>query len=74
MTARRPRSQPPPPGGLLDWGSSAHWSGTALPCRYCGQPTHLRDSKRSPADKVCAEAALTQQAADTSAAYQNGQL
>lgn len=74
MTARRPRPQPPPPGGLLDWGSSTHWHHVKAPCRYCGQPTHLRDSKGKPAEKVCAEAALAQQHADTGAAYQNGQL
>ncbi|WP_028814456.1 hypothetical protein [Streptomyces flavidovirens] len=73
MTARRPRPQPPP-GGLLDWRDASHWSRTEKPCRYCGFPTHLRDSKRSPAHKVCAEEALTIQAAEAAAAYQNGRL
>jgi hypothetical protein len=75
VTARRPRPQPPPvPGGLLDWGDSSHWSSVRKPCRYCGQDTNLRDSRRSPAHKTCAEAALAQQHADTGAAYQNGTL
>lgn len=72
MTGRRPKPRPAPGvGGLLDWSDSSHWSHEARPCRYCGRPTHLRDSSRSPADKVCAEAALAQQAADTGATYQN---
>lgn len=76
MTGRRRRRAPPdiPPGGLLDWSDSSHWSSTEKPCRYCGFPTHLRDSKRSPAHKCCAEEALRQQAADAADAYQNGQL
>lgn len=74
MSARRPKAKPPQPGGLLDWGDSSHWSREAKPCRYCGRPTHLRDSSRSPADKVCAEQALAQQATEAAAAYQNGQL
>ena len=76
MTGRRPRPQPPPPppGGLLDWHDQSHWSWNEKPCRYCGNPTHLRDSKRSPAHKVCAEEALAQQAAEAADAYQNGQL
>ncbi|MGA5496687.1 hypothetical protein ACPCSP_20230 [Streptomyces cinereoruber] len=59
--ARRPaprRTPALPPGGLLDWSAPWHWSAEARPCRYCGAPTHLRDSKRHPADKVCAEGAL----------------
>ncbi|MFD4814832.1 hypothetical protein [Streptomyces sp. NPDC058418] len=72
MTAR-PRPQPPPTG-LLDWRDSSHWSLQARPCRYCARPTNLRDSRKSPAHKTCAEAALAQQAADAAVAYQNGQL
>ncbi|MET9098328.1 hypothetical protein [Streptomyces antibioticus] len=80
MTARRPRRAPPKaekpyvPGTLLDWrDASVHWSHRERPCRYCGFPTHLRDSQRSPAHKVCAEDALAIQAAEAQAAYhQNG--
>ncbi|MFJ9754942.1 hypothetical protein [Streptomyces sp. NPDC101149] len=82
MTARRGRRAPPKtepdyvPGTLLDWrNSDVHWSSRELPCRYCGVPTYLRDSKHKPAHKVCAEEALTQQAADAAAAYRrNGHL
>ncbi|MGW6456314.1 hypothetical protein ACWF94_10370 [Streptomyces sp. NPDC055078] len=49
---------PLPVNGLLNWGSSAHWDPQKRPCRYCGSPTHLRDDKGVPADKVCAEASL----------------
>lgn len=73
MTTRRPRPQPPPTG-LLDWRDASHWSWTAKPCRYCGKPTFLRDSKRSPAHKTCAELALQQQAADAAEIYQNEHL
>jgi hypothetical protein len=75
MTGPRRRRAPPPVAGqLLDWTDRSHWSWTAKPCRYCGKDTHLRDSKRSPAHKACAETALAQQAADTVDAYQNGTL
>jgi hypothetical protein len=76
MTARRRRRAPPepPPGGLLDWRDSSHWSWNPKPCRYCGIDTHLRDGKRSPAHKTCAEAALAQQLAEAADAYKNGQL
>jgi hypothetical protein len=79
MTGRRrrraPPSEPPPAGGLLDWRDPSHWSWTEKPCRYCGFPTNLRDSKRSPAHKVCAEDALALQAAEAADAYQqNGHL
>ncbi|WP_406501529.1 hypothetical protein OHA04_27325 [Streptomyces sp. NBC_01590] len=74
MARRRPRSELPP-GGLLDWTSSQHWSQQARPCRYCGRPTQLRDSRRTPAHKVCAETALIRQTAEAAAAYhQNGIL
>lgn len=75
MTARRRRRRAPPeppPGGLLDWSDGSHWSRRQLPCRYCGEPTNLRDSKGKPAHKVHAEQALAQQAADAADAYQNG--
>jgi hypothetical protein len=70
------RSKPEPkytPGQLLDWRDSSHWSWDPLPCRYCGQPTHLRDSHGKAAHKTCAETALAQQAAEAADAYQNGQ-
>lgn len=80
-TARAPRRQRPAvtvpewrEGQLLDWGSSAHWGGTGLPCRYCGGDTPLRDSKRQPAHKVCAEKALAAQYAQAQADYREGAL
>ena len=60
--------QPP----LLDWRNSAHWSGQPLPCRHCGGLTHLRTTKRRPAHKVCAEAALAAQNAQLADRYLNG--
>lgn len=73
MSSRRRRRAPPEPeyvpGTLLDWRDSNHWSERQLPCRYCGFPTNLRDSRMKPAHKVCAETALTTQAAETAAAY-----
>lgn len=68
MTARRAR-RAPPPGAHLDWRDSSHWSERPRPCRYCGRFTHLRDSRNSPAHKVCAEAALARQAAEAAEAY-----
>ena len=62
-------SGPDPP--LLDWSDPSHFSRTALPCRYCGAPTHLRDSKGKAAHKVHAELALAQQAAEAADAYRN---
>ncbi|MER8158122.1 hypothetical protein [Streptomyces sp. NPDC094472] len=60
---------------LLDWRSPGHWSWDAKPCRYCGAATNLRDSKRKPAHKVCAEQAIAIQAAEAADAYdQNGHL
>lgn len=70
MTRRPKPKPPPPPTGLLDWTDSTHWDHRdPRPCRYCGHPTHLRDSSRSPADKVCAEQALAQQAEEATSAY-----
>lgn len=57
--ARRPSrlALVPPPGRLLDWRDGKHFDRTrALPCRYCGGATHLRDDERRPSHKVCAEA------------------
>ena len=66
MTGIESGPDPPP---LLDWRDARHWSHTQKPCRYCGRRTNLRDSKRSPAHKVCAETALARQAAETAQAY-----
>lgn len=76
MTARKRRARIPEfhAGELLDWRSSAHWGGSDLPCRYCGKDTPLRDSKRRPAHKVCAEGALAAQYAEAIAEYAGGQL
>ncbi|MBD9723494.1 hypothetical protein PV755_46295 [Streptomyces caniscabiei] len=63
-----PAGRDPP---LLDWSNPSHWSRTARQCRYCPGLTHLRDSKGKAAHKVCAEAALAQQAADLADAYHN---
>ncbi|MET8475393.1 hypothetical protein ABZY90_19745 [Streptomyces sp. NPDC006422] len=74
-TRRRRRAPPPepPPGGLLNWNSNSHWDfERELPCRYCGVDTQLRDSKRKPAHKICAEEALARQAAEAADAYQIG--
>ncbi|MFE0376220.1 hypothetical protein ACFW1M_11655 [Streptomyces inhibens] len=68
MTARRPKAP------LLDWRDSSHWSSQPKPCRYCGFATQLRDSKRKPAHKSCAEEALAQQAADAADAYRKDTL
>ncbi|MCI3271429.1 hypothetical protein [Streptomyces cylindrosporus] len=57
---------------LLDWRDSSHWSQIAKPCRYCEEPTQMRDSKYKPAHKLCAERALAQQAAEAADAYQIG--
>ncbi|MBP8536111.1 hypothetical protein [Streptomyces sp. MK37H] len=59
---------------LLDWRALSHWSWTPKPCRYCGQETNLRDSKRKPAHKVCAEIALAEQAAEMADAYRKDTL
>lgn len=75
MTGRRRvnRLPVPPAGGpiVLDWSSPEHSSRTAKPCRYCGEPTYLRDSKGKPAHKVHAEQALAQQHAEAQDAYHN---
>jgi hypothetical protein len=71
---RQPKQPEYEPGQLLDWTSPEHWSWTPKPCRYCGADTHLRDSHRKPADKVCAERALAEQLAETQAAYAGGRL
>ena len=74
---RRPATRVPEwhEGQLLDWTASSHWSYTGpAPCRYCGRPTQLLDSKRRPAEKVCAEAALAAQYAQAVTDYQDGAL
>lgn len=80
MSARRGRCAPPKtepayvPGTLLNWNDSSHWDYTGpQPCRYCGNPTQLRDGKQKPAHKTCAENALATQAKEAAEAYhQNG--
>lgn len=81
MSARTVRRRPGHPrvpefheGQLLDWRSWRHWGGVDLPCRYCGGPTPLLDSKGHPAHKVCAEAALAKQYAEAVAEYRGGTL
>lgn len=75
MSGGRRRRAPPPereyvPGQLLDWGDSSHWDYDGpQPCRYCGQPTQLRDSHGSHAHKVHAEEALARQHAEAAEAY-----
>jgi hypothetical protein len=64
----------PDPPPLLDWRDASHWSWTEKPCRYCQRPTNLRDSKRSPAHKSCAEEALAARAAEAAEAYENEHL
>ncbi|MFE6551660.1 hypothetical protein ACFVHS_25115 [Streptomyces sp. NPDC057746] len=59
---------------LLDWSGCGHWADRQRPCRYCEAPTHLRDSSRKPAHKVCAEAAVTQQAKEYAEAWENERL
>lgn len=65
-----PEVEPP----LLDWRDSSHWSETARPCRYCSKPTNLRDSKRKPSHKVCAEHAIARQAEEAADAYRKDTL
>ncbi|MFI8278557.1 hypothetical protein ACIGBH_27525 [Streptomyces sp. NPDC085929] len=74
MTGRRPRRAPPPATGVLDWSDRSHWARVQAPCKHCGAPTFLRNDDGLPADKVCAERALTERSARTTAAYQNQQL
>lgn len=78
MSGRKGRRAPPEPaytpGQLLDWTDTSHWDYSGpQPCRYCGLPTQLRDSKGSHAHKTCAEDALARQHAEAADAYQNGQ-
>lgn len=70
MTAVPPAGEPV----LLDWRHPRHWSWDPAPCRYCGGDTHLRDSRKKPAHKVCAEQALATQAAEAADAYQTGHI
>ncbi|WP_326615298.1 hypothetical protein OG949_41105 (plasmid) [Streptomyces scopuliridis] len=46
---------PLPPGRILNWQASSHWSFEAGPCRYCRKFTNLVDSHGVHAHKVCAE-------------------
>lgn len=79
MSGGRRRRAPPPPQppatGVLDWTDSSHWDYDGpRPCRYCGFPTQLRDRRRSPAHKICAEDALRIQAAEAAEAYRRETL
>jgi hypothetical protein len=56
----------PSPSSVLDWREAHHWSSRALPCRYCGGLTHLRDDDRRSAHKTCAEAATARDVAGRS--------
>lgn len=67
-------TEPEHPPPLLNWRSPDHWSYTAKPCRYCGLLTNLRDSKRKPAHKTCAEDAVARQAADAAEDYEAGRI
>lgn len=41
---------------VLDWRDPRHYDReTDRPCRLCKMPTPLRDERRRPAHKVCAE-------------------
>lgn len=42
---------------VVDWRDSSHYSSDPAPCRYCANPTHLRDDLKLPAHKVCHESA-----------------
>lgn len=59
---------------VLDWRHPRHWRAHARPCRYCGAPTRLRDSRSSPAHKTCAEEALACQAEEQAARWRPGTL
>ncbi|MDX2645067.1 hypothetical protein PV341_16140 [Streptomyces sp. PA03-1a] len=65
------RHKPPVTGVVLNWKSWDHWSDLQKPCRYCGGLTNLRDSKRKPAHKVCAEEAIARQIAEQAESYEN---
>ncbi|GGZ23833.1 hypothetical protein GCM10010387_16340 [Streptomyces inusitatus] len=45
-----------PLAGLLDWSHPRHYDDEARPCWHCGAATNLRDGKKLPSCKVCAEA------------------
>lgn len=75
--ASRRRLPPPelPPGGYLNWRNhSVHWSEIPRPCRYCGGLTNLRDSRRKPAHKVCAEDAVRRWVEEEAERYENEKL
>lgn len=76
MKGGRRRRAPPKaepeyvPGTLLNWNDSRHWDHNGpKPCRYCGKPTQLRDSRGSHSHKTCAEEALARQHAEAGEAY-----
>lgn len=57
---------------LLDWRDGKHWAKAEAPCQHCHLPTFLRDDKKLPAHKVCAEQAVAAEEARTLNRYQNG--
>ncbi|MFD9903863.1 hypothetical protein [Streptomyces sp. NPDC059063] len=72
---RPPDTRTAPAARVLDWSLRRHWASRARPCRYCDGPaTHLRDSSRKPAHKVCAEEAIARQDAERAEAYENERI
>lgn len=76
MSRKTKHPPPPEPGayGLLDWRDSWHHARAAAPCRYCGEPTHLRETPTKPAHKVCAEAAARNRAEAAQDTYRKDTL
>ncbi|MFF3096733.1 hypothetical protein [Streptomyces cyaneofuscatus] len=73
-TRSRDTEVAPAPLVLLDWTAARHFAQDCRPCRHCGSPTHLRDDKGRPADKVCAEAAHADVLAIVSTYSERGRL
>jgi hypothetical protein len=56
----------------LSWHDRSHWARVEAPCRWCHQPTWLRDDDRLPAHKVCAEQAAEREQQKINDRYQQG--